>query len=148
MIGCLCTMNKLANFIKIVLRQSHKALEKREIPVGSVIFDPTTGKIVAKAHNRELSLKDPFAHSEILCIRKACKKLNQKRLDGLSLISYLEPCDMCREVIKSARIKKVYFLFKNKNPKRKTVAKTQYKKVLFEEENLIKEFFKMRRANN
>ena len=72
-------MDKLSNFIEIVLRQSHKALEKREIPVGSVIFDPLTGKIIAKAHNQELSLKDPTAHSEILCIRKACKKLNQKR---------------------------------------------------------------------
>ena len=141
-------MDKLSNFIEIVLRQSHKALEKSEIPVGSVIFDPVTGKIIAKAHNQELSLKDPTAHSEILCIRKACKKLNQKRLDGLSLISYLEPCDMCKEVIKSARIKKVYYLLNNNNPSRKTISNTKYKKILFKDENLVSKFFKKRRTSN
>ncbi len=141
-------MDKLSNFIEIVLRQSHKALEKSEIPVGSVIFDPLTGKIIAKAHNQELSLKDPTAHSEILCIRKACKKLNQKRLDGLSLISYLEPCDMCKEVIKSARIKKVYYLLNNNNPSRKTISNTKYKKILFKDENLVSKFFKKRRTSN
>ena len=141
-------MDKLSNFIEIVLRQSHKAIEKSEIPVGSVIFDPLTGKIIAKAHNQELSLKDPTAHSEILCIRKACKKLNQKRLDGLSLISYLEPCDMCKEVIKSARIKKVYYLLNNNNPSRKTISNTKYKKILFKDENLVSKFFKKRRTSN
>ena len=141
-------MDKLSNFIEIVLRQSHKALEKSEIPVGSVIFDPLTGKIIAKAHNQELSLKDPTAHSEILCIRKACKKLNQKRLDGLSLISYLEPCDMCKEVIKSARIKQVYYLLNNNNPSRKTISNTKYKKILFKDENLVSKFFKKRRTSN
>ena len=130
------------------MRQSHKAIEKSEIPVGSVIFDPVTGKIIAKAHNQELSLKDPTAHSEILCIRKACKKLNQKRLDGLSLISYLEPCDMCKEVIKSARIKKVYYLLNNNNPSRKTISNTKYKKILFKDENLVSKFFKKRRTSN
>ena len=141
-------MDKLSNFIEIVLRQSHKALEKSEIPVGSVIFDPLTGKIIAKAHNQELSLKDPTAHSEILCIRKACKKLKQKRLDGLSLISYLEPCDMCKEVIKSARIKQVYYLLNNNNPSRKTISNTKYKKILFKDENLVSKFFKKRRTSN
>ena len=141
-------MDKLSNFIEIVLRQSHKALEKNEIPVGSVIFNPLTGKIIAKAHNQELNSKDPTAHSEILCIRKACKKLNQKRLDGLSLISYLEPCDMCKEVIKSARIKKVYYLLNNNNPSRKTILNTKYKKILFKDENLVSKFFKKRRTSN
>tara|TARA_Y100000996_G_scaffold412722_1_gene399461 strand:+ start:687 stop:1112 length:426 start_codon:yes stop_codon:yes gene_type:complete len=141
-------MDNLANFVEIVLRQSHKALEKSEIPIGSVIFDPSKAKIIAKAYNQELSLCDPTAHSEIICIRKACKKLKQKRLDGLSLISYLEPCDMCKEVIKSARIKSVYYLLKNHNPSRRTISNIHYKKVLYEGENLVKKFFEIRRINS
>ena len=140
--------NNLSNFIEIVLRQSHKAMEKNEIPVGSVIFNPLTGLLVSKAFNSELRFKDPTAHAEILCIRKACKKLNQKRLDGLELITYLEPCNMCKEVIKSTRISKVYYLFKNDNPRRKTISNAKYKLIKNNSENLIKLFFKKKRIKN
>ena len=141
-------MDTLTNLIEIVLEQSHMAYDKDEIPIGAVIFDPKSNKLIAKAHNRELSDNDPTAHAEILCIRKACKKLNQKRLDNLELITYLEPCNMCKEIIKSARIKKVYFLFKNKNPRRKTITKAKYKHLELKEENIIKKFFQNKRTNN
>ena len=141
-------MNTLTNLIEIVLEQSHMAYDKDEIPIGAVIFDPMSNKLVAKAHNRELSNNDPTAHAEILCIRKACKKLNQKRLDNLELITYLEPCDMCKEVIKSARIKRVYYLLTNNNPKRKTITKAKYKHIDLKEQNIIKKFFQKKRTNN
>ena len=141
-------MDTLTNLIEIVLEQSHIAYDKDEIPIGAVIFDPKSNKLIAKAHNRELSDNDPTAHAEILCIRKACKKLNQKRLDNLELITYLEPCTMCKEVSKSARIKKVYFLLRNNNPKRKTITKAKYKYIYLKEENIIKKFFQKKRINN
>lgn len=130
------------------MKQSHIAYNKGEIPIGAVIFDPVSNKLISKAHNKELSDNDPTAHAEILCIRKACKKLNQKRLDNLELITYLEPCSMCKEVIKSARIKKVYFLLKNNNPKRMTIYKAKYKHIELKVENIIKKFFKVKRFNN
>ena len=130
------------------MKQSHIAYNKGEIPIGAVIFDPVSNKLISKAHNKELSDNDPTAHAEILCIRKACKKLNQKRLDNLELITYLEPCSMCKEVIKSARIKKVYFLLKNNNPKRKTIYKAKYEHIELKGENIIKKFFKVKRFNN
>ena len=140
--------NTLTNLIQIVLKQSHIAYNKGEIPIGAVIFDPVSNKLISKAHNKEISDNDPTAHAEILCIRKACKKLNQKRLDNLELITYLEPCSMCKEVIKSARIKKVYFLLKNNNPKRMTIYKAKYKHIELKGENIIKKFFKVKRFNN
>ena len=141
-------MDTLTNLIEIVFEQSHMAYDKDEIPIGAVIFDPKSNKLIAKAHNRELRDNDPTAHAEILCIRKACKKLNQKRLDNLELITYLEPCNMCKEVIKSARIKKIYFLLRNNNPKRKTITKAKYKYIDLKEENIIKKFFQQKRINN
>ena len=119
-------MNNLTNFIRIVLSQSKLAMEKGEIPIASVIVDPIDERIIAKSFNQEIASNDPTAHAEILCIRKACKKLNQKRLDGLIMISYLEPCHMCKEVIKSSRLSEVYYLFKNENPSRKTISKVKY----------------------
>ena len=92
-------MKTVTDFLQVVLDQSQQALKKNEIPVGAVIYDPKKMTLISKAHNKELSSKDPTSHAEILCIRKACKKLNQKRLDGLIMITYLEPCNMCKEVI-------------------------------------------------
>jgi tRNA(adenine34) deaminase len=138
----------LSNFIEIVLKQSHLAMKKNEIPVGSIIFNPSTGELVSKAHNSEISHNDPTAHAEILCIRRACKKLNLKRLDGLELLTYLEPCDMCKEVIKSSRISQVYFLLKNNNPKRKTIFNPKFKLIDYNNENLLKIFFKQKRIKD
>jgi hypothetical protein len=55
---------------------------------------------------------------------------------------------MCKEVIKSARIKEVRFIFSNQNPSRKTIKKILYKKLETNEENLVKIFFKKKRFKN
>ena len=148
MIGTLFIMKTITDFLQVVLDQSHQALKKNEIPVGAVIYDPKKMILISKAHNKELSSNDPTSHAEILCIRKACKKLNQKRLDGFSMITYLEPCDMCKEVIKSARIKEVKYIFSNQNPSRKTIKRTLFDKLDTNEENLVKLFFKKKRISN
>ena len=141
-------MKTIADFLHVVLNQSYQALKKNEIPVGAIIYDPKEMVLISKAHNKELSSKDPTSHAEILCIRKACKKLNQKRLDGLSMITYLEPCDMCTEVIKSARISEVKFIFSNQNPSKKTIKRILFEKLETNEENLVKLFFKKKRISN
>ena len=148
MIGTLFIMKTVADFLQVVLDQSHQALKKNEIPVGAIIYDPKKMILISKAHNNELSSNDPTSHAEILCIRKACKKLNQKRLDGFSMITYLEPCDMCKEVIKSARIREVKFIFSNQNPSRKTIKRILFEKLETNEENLVKLFFKKKRISN
>ena len=148
MIGDLIIMMTVTDFLHIVLKQSHQALKKNEIPVGAVIYDPKKMILISQAHNKEASSVDPTSHAEILCIRKACKKLNQKRLDGFSMITYLEPCDMCKEVIKSARIREVKFIFSNQNPSRKTIKRILFKKLETNEENLVKLFFKKKRISN
>ena len=91
-------MNNLTNFIRIVLSQSKLAMEKGEIPIASVIVDPIDERIIARSFNQEIASNDPTAHAEILCIRKACKKLNQKRLDGLIIcLLYTSPSPRDRQ---------------------------------------------------
>ena len=82
-----------------------KAIKKNEVPVAALIVKE--GKIIAKAYNKSTSVLD---HAEIICIRKASKKLNNWRLNDCELYVSLEPCDMCREVIKKARVGKVYYI--------------------------------------
>ena len=94
-------------FMKQALKQAEKAYEKEEVPIGAIIVKD--GKIISRAYNkRELDMK-ATAHSEILAIEKACKKLKNWRLNDCDLYVTLEPCPMCAGAILNSRINKVYF---------------------------------------
>ncbi|MBR1949154.1 MAG: nucleoside deaminase [Alphaproteobacteria bacterium] len=80
-----------------------------EIPVGCLIVNSATGKIIASTHNLSQHSEDATAHAEILAIRQACKKLKQNRLWDMDMYVTLEPCTMCAAAISFARIKTLYF---------------------------------------
>lgn len=89
------------------LKEAKKAYDKKEVPVGAIIVKD--GKIIARAHNLRETKKNALAHAEIMCINKACKKLNSWRLENCIMYVTLYPCQMCLGAIKQSRIKKVYF---------------------------------------
>lgn len=95
------------DIMMIAFKEALKAKKKDEVPVGAVII--LDGKIIAKAHNKRESTKDATNHAEIICIKKACKKLKDFRLNNADLYVTMEPCLMCLGAILNARIKKVYF---------------------------------------
>ena len=94
-------------FMKIALFEAKKAFEADEVPIGAVIV--LDGKVIAKAHNKREGSKDATAHAEILAIRKACKKLNDFRLQNSVMYVTLEPCTMCMGAILNARIGTLIF---------------------------------------
>ena len=142
-------MNK---YMKAALKEAKKAKEILEVPIGAVIVKD--GKIIARAHNLREKKQLALAHAEILCIEKACKKLNTWRLDGSEMYVTLEPCAMCSGAITQSRIKKVYIgamdekngcvgsianVFENI----KTTHTVNYEYMLEEEcSNIISQFFK------
>ena len=93
-------------YMKIALEEARKSFEEDEVPVGAVIVKDD--KVIAKAHNLKEKRKSPIAHAEILAIEKACKKLDNWRLDRCEIFVTLEPCEMCKSAIEQARISKVY----------------------------------------
>ena len=93
----------------IALKQARIGFDAEEVPVGAVIIESQTGKIVSKAHNRVQQLQDPTAHAEILAIRSASYKVGNARLNNLDLFVTLEPCAMCAHAISLARINKLVF---------------------------------------
>ena len=60
-------------YMKIALKQAQKAFESDEVPVGAVIVDPQSGKIVAKAGNKSEHGESAMAHAEILAMQRLAK---------------------------------------------------------------------------
>lgn len=82
---------------------------KGEVPIGAVIVDNDSGKIIARAHNLTEKNNDPTAHAEILAIKIACEKLGAPRIPNCDIYVTLEPCPMCATAISFARIRRLYF---------------------------------------
>jgi tRNA(adenine34) deaminase len=101
--------SKFNSFMEIALQQAQIAFDLGEVPVGAVIVDNKTNKIIASNYNQNITLKDSTAHAEILAIRNACLIKNHHRLDDCDLYVTLEPCPMCAAAISLARIKRVYY---------------------------------------
>ena len=93
-------------FMKEALKEAKKAYKKLEVPVGVVIVKDE--KIIARAYNQKESKNSPIKHAEIIAIEKACKKLNNWRLNDCDMYITLEPCSMCAGAIINSRIKKIY----------------------------------------
>lgn len=94
-------------FMEAALAEAKKAYGKKEVPIGCVAV--REGKIIARAHNLREASDDPLAHAEILCLKKAAKKLKGWHLNDLTLYVTIEPCLMCAGAIIHARIRAVVF---------------------------------------
>lgn len=92
----------------LALEEAKAAGTRGEVPVGAVVLGPD-GKVLARAGNQTLALRDPTAHAELLAIRAACATLSSERLVDCDLYVTLEPCAMCAAAISFARIRRLYF---------------------------------------
>ncbi|ESQ82721.1 hypothetical protein AEAC466_16410 [Asticcacaulis sp. AC466] len=91
------------------LEQARNAALSGEVPIGALIFDPSSKTVVTSARNSPISLHDASAHAEILAIRAAGEQLGNYRLTDLWLYVTLEPCAMCAGAISHARIGRVIY---------------------------------------
>jgi tRNA(adenine34) deaminase len=94
-------------FMQEALKEAKKAYKKNEVPVGAVVV--YNNKIIAKAHNLNITTNDPTAHAEILALRKASKILRNYRLLDCEMYTTLEPCPMCAGAMVYARIKRLVY---------------------------------------
>ena len=91
------------------LALAEQAGEAGEVPVGAVIVEAESGRVLAEAANRTERDADPTAHAEMLAIRAAARLRGRPRLTGCDLFVTLEPCPMCAQAISFARISRLYF---------------------------------------
>ena len=93
----------------LALAEAETAAAAGEVPVGAVLVDGPSGRVLARTHNRVERDHDPTAHAELLAIRQAAVESGLKRLSEADLYVTLEPCAMCAQAIALARIRRLYF---------------------------------------
>ena len=144
-------------FMNKAINQAKIGFEKDEVPVGAVLVDNITNKIVSSSYNCVNFFKNATSHAELLIINEACKKLNSKFLDNTSLFVTLEPCAMCSAAISETHIKRVYFgAFDEKKGSLESIIKLYNQKHYYVPEvyggicekecsELLKNFFRLKR---
>ena len=91
----------------LALEEARRAGEEGEVPVGAVLV--REGKIIARGHNRPITLSDPTAHAEILALREGAAKVGNYRLPGSRLYVTVEPCVMCAGALLQARVMRLVY---------------------------------------
>ncbi|MBQ7743558.1 MAG: nucleoside deaminase [Lachnospiraceae bacterium] len=106
------------------LKLAKKAYISGDIPVGALIVYRENKKnkkmcevakkagiaseeILATSYNMRNKKKNAIYHAEITAISKACKKINDFRLEDCTMYVTLEPCQMCAGAIVQSRIKRL-----------------------------------------
>jgi len=84
------------------------AADNGDVPVGALVVNEA-GEVLGTGHNLRQVNNDPTAHAEIVAMRMAASKINNWRMDDLTMIITLEPCAMCAGAISQSRFKRVVF---------------------------------------
>ena len=93
--------------MQFAIEEALQASREGEVPVGAVLI--REGNVLARNHNRSLSLNDPTAHAEILALREGAARMGNYRMDGCELYVTIEPCPMCAGAILHSRISRLIF---------------------------------------
>jgi tRNA(adenine34) deaminase len=89
--------------VRLAMELASKAIDRGDPPFGAVLAD-STGRVLAKASNKQVTRNDPTAHAEITLIRVAARTLERSNLDGLHVVTNAEPCSMCLSALVKSRV--------------------------------------------
>lgn len=94
--------------------KASEAFEAREVPIGCVIYDPKSDKIISWGRNRTNEDKNGTKHAELVALERLHAEIGYdtaKELDwkGLELYVTVEPCVMCAAALRYLGMGKVYY---------------------------------------
>lgn len=95
------------------LKQAQKAFDAGDVPVGAVVV--YENRIIAKACNQMVLLRDPTAHAEIIALTQASETLSRQKeghrgsLEKATLYVTLEPCLMCAGALVNTKCQTLVF---------------------------------------
>ncbi|MEQ8843527.1 MAG: tRNA adenosine(34) deaminase TadA [Phycisphaerales bacterium] len=91
------------------LELARQAADAGEAPIGAVVYETATGRVVAEARNTREADADPCGHAELLAVRDAARSRGDWRLNECTCVVTLEPCCMCAGALVNARLGRVVF---------------------------------------
>jgi len=85
--------------------------KKSEFPFAASVVRVTNGQleVLARATNVVNARKDSTGHAELVAITEAETKLGDKHLDGCTLLSVAQPCEMCSGAVRNTQIGTVVY---------------------------------------
>jgi len=102
------TQNDLAMMHRALVLAAQAAAQG-EVPVGAVVYETNTGRVLAEAFNTRHRTKDPTAHAELIAVQQAARVLGDWRLNDCTVVVTLEPCAMCAGVMVNARVGRLVY---------------------------------------
>jgi len=97
------------DMMRRALDLARAAASEAEAPIGCIVYDTASGRILGEGRNARERDADPTAHAEVIAIRGAARELGDWRLNGCTLVVTLEPCVMCAGAIVNARVGRVVY---------------------------------------
>jgi cytosine deaminase len=84
-----------ADFMRIGVLLARKGYDEGGCPIGAVIIDNATRRIVGKGHNTLVQESHPYNHGETSAIRDA----GRQDFSRTTLFTSLSPCDVCATLL-------------------------------------------------
>ena len=78
-----------------------------DVPVGALVLGPD-GAVVGEGWNLREVESDPTAHAELLAVRDAARRLNNRDLSDCDVYSTATPCPMCQGALYWARVRRFH----------------------------------------
>lgn len=101
-------------YMGLALEEARAAGAMGEVPIGAVVvYEPIDRgtrrplgepRVIARAHNRRETDRDPAGHAEFLAMKEASRVLDAWRLADCTVYVTLEPCIMCAGLMHQARV--------------------------------------------
>jgi cytosine deaminase len=83
------------NIMRIAVLLAQKSYDEGGCPIGGVIIDNNTRRILGKGHNTLVQDNDPYNHGETSAIRDA----GRQDFSDTTIFTTLSPCDICATLI-------------------------------------------------
>lgn len=83
------------NIMRIAVLLAQKSYNEGGCPIGAVITDNSTRRIIGKGHNTLVQDNDPYNHGETSAIRDA----GRQDFSKTTIFTSLSPCDICAALI-------------------------------------------------
>ncbi len=83
------------DFMRVAVLLAQKGFDEGGCPIGGVIIDNATHRIVGKGHNTLVQENHPYNHGETSAIRDA----GRRDFSKTTIYTTLSPCDVCATLI-------------------------------------------------